>query len=174
MSNTDNFLAELDAEFGKKKRVTPAKPDLKALSRASFPNNAAYLGAKEEAAIANRIARDANFAELWKAEAREVWLMRQRCACCIEYTDYIAGEYIRYRNNRMHATLRRRATGTEQFLQVPKEFIHLEQDVAHCVKCLNEERLVSELWDTVQTDILQQEAETLIIPGIDEEQEIPA
>lgn len=174
MSNIDNLLVELEAEFGKKKKEKKSvslKETAKKLSREQFATNADWRLAllMQES---NAIAREETFALLWKAEARETWIMKQHCACCLRETEYIAGEYVRFRNKRMHATIKRRTEScTDQFhfnKGIPEEFVHLEQDVSRCVTCINEERMVDEIWEQVQEQIKPLETtEQLIIPGVD-------
>ena len=157
MSNTDDFLAQLDAEFGKKKKQAPNKQPFKQ------PGDSAGK-------IANSIAHSESFKETWKAEAREIWIMYQHCICCQRVTEHIAGEYVRYRSKRKHATLTRRDSfNSQEYLQNPglvREVIHLEQDVSTCAACIHEEQRFDEIWNSIQAQPVEQ-PQQLLIPGID-------
>lgn len=159
MSSTDDFLAALDAEFGKKKKERSA------------PNKQPFKQPGDSAGkIANAIAHSETFAETWKAEAREIWIMYQHCVCCQRVTEHIAGEYVRYRSNRKHATLTRRDSfNSPEYLQNPglaREVRHMEQDVSTCPSCIHEEKRFDEIWDSISRPVAAAQLE-LLIPGID-------
>lgn len=176
MSSALDLLAELDAEFGKKKKEKKTaflKETTKKLSRSQFLNNADWRMAQLAQEANETAKRLAQFEQLWKPEAKETWLMRQHCSCCGGYVDYIAGEYVRFRNNHAHCIMKQRAAVHPDLFHldktIPEEYMHLEQEVLRCAKCLREEQQVSEIWDKVQEAVLHTAEEQLIIPGLDRE-----
>lgn len=169
---TDDLLADLDAEFGKKKKekVLKLKEAAKKLSRSQFVNNSDWRAAQLMQEANEAAKRLAQLEHLWKPEAKETWLMRQHCSCCGGYVDYIAGEYVRYRNRQAHCIMQKRTescSDTFHFGDIPEEFVHLEQDVARCFKCIKDERQVDEIWKHVQAKIENEAELELLIPGID-------
>lgn len=108
-----DLLAELKAEFGKKKPgIAPAAGGRKSLPQRTqrtwvSPDGRKHLvathednrepGASRPEDGANAIAHSEAFLAVWQPEARETWVMSQQCRCCTRTTVYIAGEYIRFR-----------------------------------------------------------------------------
>lgn len=117
-----DFLAELDAEFGKKKRGRPSKePEHKELNRRfHLLNPGAPQFAKqqlEQMKFENyydwemhRLAeREQQVDKLqqageptlqWLPEAQISYVVHQTCACCKETTTFVGNEYIRFRGRR--------------------------------------------------------------------------
>ncbi len=113
----DDFLAELNAEFGKKPRLRTsrdtaaarnkafqtANPTLERIAGGQLPANDAG-----EYNWGNHLAwlRQGQASGLpppkWLPEARVTWIVHQQCAVCSETAWYTGNEYVRFRRNSRH------------------------------------------------------------------------
>lgn len=146
----DDFLAELDADFGKKKRGAIDAPHKK-LNQQFHANNPQIgkAGGKSPEQI------DAS----WKPEARITYVITQHCKCCGDKVSFIGGEYIRFRSQRQHATIIRRAEACtdlwhygwgEEPQEVPDLVDEIHQEVARCPGCIKVEQQALEIWEAAK------------------------
>lgn len=113
----DDFLAELDAEFGKKPKLKRGK-DVADLNRAFHEQNPILeriAGGRLEAEPAGSYSWDNHLSWLrhgeasgmapprWIPEARVTWIVHQHCAVCHETSWYTGNEYVRFRRNYQHS-----------------------------------------------------------------------
>ena len=113
----DDFLKELDNEFGKKARLKKDK-GVEALNRAfheANPQLERIAGGQLPSEPAGSYSWDAHLAWLrrgdasgyapprWLPEARVTWIVHQQCAVCAETTWYTGNEYVRFRRNYAHS-----------------------------------------------------------------------
>lgn len=183
MSDVNNLLAEIDAEFGKKKKepgqkkvrgsanvdkITGSVTD--SLTREVFANITDWR-LSQLMHDSNRTAKDADYGSNWQAEARITWMTRQHCFTCGDYTDFISGEYVRFRNTRQHATVTRRTEACTDLwhfgTDLPEEYVDQEQDVQRCVGCIKVERMAEEIWNKAIKLVKEEQAEIeLEVPGL--------
>lgn len=162
-----DFLAELDAEFGKKPRErqrgtrAQAKDSaaLRALSNArgqltrmdfdTFEEFEAY----REMLIANEISKSIDWRPSWIPEARVTHCIRQHCDTCGNNTDFIGGEFIRFRSKRERAIILRRMEVVSDLWHYGyggkplPDLIEYHYQVTHrCPGCIEVERIAIEIW----------------------------
>lgn len=180
MSEALDLLASIDAEFGKKKKekkgIAPADGGrlvrfkgrmVEQIAKGSYRNDSS----DDPAVGANEIAHSVAFLVEWRAEARETWVKTQICECCNSTTRFIAGEYVRFRNAKSHATIQRRSeiwTDLWHFgVELPRTVVKHTETVQTCPDCMELEDRVEQLWDLAQRVILREAEAQLVIPGID-------
>jgi hypothetical protein len=191
MSNskeTQDLLAELDAEFGKSAKrgkgadkrsyfnqakhqgvQTTEKPPGNAreqVERLQFPNFSDWQ-AHIEMRAANEWAAGMDWRPSWIPDARITYVVVQRCDCCADSVSFIGGEYVRFQSKRIRGSIIRRAeVCTDLFHYAlqgsnPLEDIieELHQSVARCPGCIRVEQKALELWDAMVQKQPQQEME---------------
>jgi len=155
--STKDLLAELDAEFGKQPRQARAKTDMYSakaqLERMQFTNY--YDWEQHKLQIeANEYAAAADWRPSWIPEARLTYCIRQYCETCGGRSDFIGGEYIRFRSKQSRATIVRRAEvctdlwhrGLSDGDPLPDLVDHFTQHVARCPGCIMVEQQALDLW----------------------------
>lgn len=113
-----NFLAELDAEFGKKPKAKKAEAPHKALNAAfhaanptisfakgqidslKFENYYDWALHKERLADIERAQAEGVPELQWLPEALVTYVINQTCACCKTVTQFVGQEYVRFRGRR--------------------------------------------------------------------------
>jgi hypothetical protein len=165
---TEALILSLNAEFGRKPREKKSQNEIvRDLNKASYTNTLDHRSS-------NAIARDPRFTDSWKPEAREIWTTKQRCSCCLKETEFVSGEYTRFRNSRLHVTVQRRQDFVEDGFRfnssLPQEVILIVQDVARCPSCIRSEQLLDDLLSITQAVLEKKlpQSEQLIIPGLEE------
>lgn len=94
--------------------------------------------------------------ENWTPKARVLLIARQRCACCGERVEYVAGDLIEYSERDKVAgirTIRTRAfnrmvDARHAWEALPRRVDYLEESVQQCGKCIR----VDEIFETMLED----------------------
>ena len=146
-----DFMAELDAEFGKKKK---GKSDN---DIARERNKAFHAGNPQISLSSGKAPERLNpeESEHWRPVARVTHVVRQGCRCCGGFSDFIGGEYVKFVSVMQYGgeILRRTEHCSSLFLyhsiEEPLEDIiewH-SQDVARCPGCIQVEQQAVEIWE---------------------------
>lgn len=183
-SDLNDFLKELDADFGKKGRKykqgnsarlqSPRGPrDPSEINYASFARRqlAQYLTEGQPLEVGTKAYEPK---PNWIPVARVTYICRQRCTCCGNTSEFIGGEYIRFTSTRSHAVITRRAEVCPDLWHylpdsgdpLPDLVDEFDQTVARCPGCIAVERMAADIWAaaTQPKDTPQME---LDIPGLD-------
>jgi hypothetical protein len=140
-----DFLAELDADFGKKKKETDT-----AASR-----NKAWHSANQPLEKALGKAPESDGSGQWKPTARVTYVIRQLCRCCNNTTEFIGGEYVMFESKRQHAKVLRGAQHCPNLFlydeddnDLPDLIEEFNQEVSRCPGCIAVERQAIEIWES--------------------------
>lgn len=157
-----DFIATLDADFGKKK-----KTDTAAQRNRSFHGQNPSLGSP-----ANTARPNPEDSAAWHPIACITHVVRQRCQTCGNTTEHIGGEFVKFRSIRQFGgeILRRAEVCPDIFLsgrgmisafgkQTERLLADIveehEQSVSRCAGCIAVERQAEELWEKVTQGQMQ-------------------
>ena len=146
------FMAELDSEFGKKKKRGPTENEI-----ARGLNKSWHAANPQIARTGGKAPEKVNPEDSthWRPVAKVTHVIRQGCRCCNGWTDFIGGEYVRFVSVMPFGgeILRRAENCTNLFLyhsiEEPLEDIiewH-SQTVARCPGCIQVEQQAVEIWE---------------------------
>lgn len=167
-SEIADFLAELNEEFGKKKKK-PEAPH-KALNKAFHQQ---HPGVEK---TAGKSPEDPMFH--WVPQARVTYVITQHCRCCGDKVSFIGGEYIRFLSKKQHAVITRRADQCadlwcygwgEEPGEVPDLVDEIHQEVSRCPGCIKVEQMALEIWEQAKKQVTPDpEQPTLDLPGLED------
>lgn len=142
-----DFLATLDADFGKKKKSEADKDNARSRNKAFHQQNPQLDSASGKAPELDQSGN-------WQAIARVTYVIRQNCLCCNNTVEFIGGEYIQWKSKKQHATiLRDAAHSAGLFLYdeigepIPDLIDEMKQSVSRCPGCIAVERQALQIWN---------------------------
>jgi hypothetical protein len=152
-----DLLADLDSQFGKKKKD---KDTVQARNTAFHQKNPQL---DQAVGKAPELDQSGN----WQAKAKVTYVIRQRCLCCNTVVEFIGGEYIMWESKRQHARILRQAGHSASIFlydeigePLPDLIDEIDQQVSRCAGCIAVERQAEEIWGAVlkkqQQEISQQ------------------
>ena len=148
MSDTQSkdLLAELDAEFGKAARPK-RKPNGFKDANKTFHQRIDVGGFEDDVAYANAIAKGWHTVPGFHAVATVHRVHSQSCRTCGHSIDYIANEFTRFENKRMHITVDAAQMGYLDHLgfELPQFVETHYNEVETCASCLRLSRNAGEL-----------------------------
>ena len=149
-----SMLADLNREFGKKPRGKrePTDNEVARERNKAFHDKNPVLGS----AAMGAARPNPEDSQAWRPVARVTHVVKQCCDTCLNTTQHIGGEFIRFRSVLQFGgeILRRAENCPNLFLYVsieePLEDVieHHYQTVARCPGCIEVERQAEQLWNT--------------------------
>jgi len=145
---TMDFLAELNEDFGKKKKDTSHRPLNKAWHQAN-PQIGKGTGKSPE-----RLNPEDSLA--WQPIANVTHVVIQECACCSDVTEFIGGEYVKFKSTRPFGGFILRSAAHCPNLFLVHEIIKPLEDliewhyqkVARCSGCIRVDQAAqAAIWD---------------------------
>lgn len=183
---TMDFLAELNADFGKKKKGA-LEPAHKALNRSWHQANAPL--AKSSGKSPEKLNPEDSLA--WQPIANVTHVVIQECACCSDVTEFIGGEYVKFKSTRPFGGEILRSSAHCPNLFLVHEILNPLEDiiewhyqkVARCSGCIRVDQAAQAvIWDQKleeeRKQIAQRELdfnvaandEEIVVKGLDDDQ----
>lgn len=143
-----DFMASLDADFGKKAKKGKTDNDI------ARERNKAFHEQNPRLEPAGGRAPELDMSGNWVSTARVTYVIRQCCATCNNTVEFIGGEFILFESKRQHAKVLRRAEHCPNHWLFDEDDEPLEslvdefdQTVSRCPGCIAVERRAEQLWD---------------------------
>lgn len=148
-----DFMATLDADFGKKPKKQQSDNDIARKRNTKFHSE--NPGTNSASGKSPELDQSGN----WQPKARVTYVIRQTCNCCNNTVEFIGGEYIQWRSKKQHASILRRADHSpnlflydkdgEPLLDLIDEF---NQQVSRCPGCIAVEKSALEIWESATVE----------------------